>query len=248
MEVHKLFSELASEKRLGILHALEKEPMKFTKISDKFEMTSPETSRQFSRLVEAKLVEKGENGDYCITSLGKLVLSAISDLKFISDRSDYFLNHETSPVPPHLLSRIDALSGGKIVTGLYETLNTVDKLYEGVDKYFWYISDDFPRYYLPKVEKKLDEGVEYRVIFPKNLVSTLLPTLSGKIRKGVEVRVLDEVNVLTSANDSYATLGLPGHDGKINHGAIILGFDTGFRTWCNEIFQYYWEKAAPCKI
>lgn len=243
MKVHELFSELVSEKRLGIIQALRDKPMKFTKVSNEFEMTSPEASRQLTRLSDANLIEKRADGNYCLTFLGKLTLPSISNLEFISEKSGYFLNHDTSPIPPHLLSQMDALSEGKIVTGLYETLNRVDELYEGVNKYLWYMADEFPRYYMPKVEKKLDEGVEHRVILPKNLVSTLLPTLSEKISAGVEVRVLDEVNVLTSATDSYAALGLPGRDGKINHGTIILGFDPMFMKWCNKIFQHYWEKA-----
>ncbi|MFQ6136706.1 MAG: ATP-binding cassette domain-containing protein [Candidatus Hydrothermarchaeales archaeon] len=167
------------------------------------------------------------------------------DLEFVSAESEYFSSHDTSPIPPHLLSQIDSLTGGKIVTGVYEALHTADELFKDVEKYFWYMSDDFPRYYLPKVEKKLDEGVEFKVIFPKDLVTTLLPTLSKKIREGVEVRVLDEVKMTVNANDSYVNVGLPEKEGKIDHDVIIFGYNPRFKKWCKGVFEYYWEKAEP---
>ncbi len=115
-------------------------------------------------------------------------------------------------------------------------------------KYFWYMSDDFPRYYLPKIEEKLDEGVEIKTIFPKDLVTTLLPNLSKKIRKGVEVRVLDEVKININANDGFADVGLPGPDGKIDHDAIIFGYNPRFKKWCKEVFEYYWKKAKSIEL
>ncbi|MEE9594279.1 MAG: transcriptional regulator FilR1 domain-containing protein, partial [Candidatus Hydrothermarchaeales archaeon] len=159
-----------------------------------------------------------------------------------------FSNHDTSPIPPHLLSQIDSLTGGKIVTGVYETLHAADELFKDVKKYFWYMSDDFPRYYLPKVEEKLDKGVEIKVIFPKSLVKKIQPTLSKKIRKGVKVRGLDEVKININANDSFVDVGLPGEDGKIDHDVIIFGYNPRFKKWCKEVFEYYWEKAKPIKI
>ncbi len=170
------------------------------------------------------------------------------DLEFIKPESEYFQTHDTSPIPPHLIEHIDALNGGKIVTGIYETLHTADELFKDVKKYFWYMSDDFPRYYLPKVEEKIEAGVDVRVIFPKELIKTLQPALSKKIREKVKVRVLDEVKININANDSFVDIGLPDKSGKIDHDVIIFGYNPKFKKWCKEIFEYYWEKAEPYEI
>ena len=171
-----------------------------------------------------------------------------SDLEFIKPESEYFQTHDTSPVPPHLIEHIDALNGGKIVTGIYETLHTADELFKDVKKYFWYMSDDFPRYYLPKIEEKIEAGVEVRVIFPKKLIETIQPALSKKIREGVEVRVLDEVKININANDAFVDVGLPDKTGKIDHDVIVFGYNPKFKKWCKEIFKYYWKKAEPYEI
>jgi energy-coupling factor transporter ATP-binding protein EcfA2 len=170
------------------------------------------------------------------------------DLEFITPESEYFQTHDTSPVPSHLLKHIDALNGGKIVTGIYETLHTADELFKDVKKYFWYMSDDFPRYYLPKVEEKIEAGVDVRVIFPKGLIKTIQPALSKKIREKVQVRVLDEVKININANDSFVDIGLPDKNGKIDHDVIVFGYNPKFKKWCKEIFEHYWEKAEPYEI
>ncbi len=245
MKVYELFTELSSENRLGILQTLDEKPMTFTNLIKEVDMNSTEASRQLSRLTEVRLIEKKGDGRYYNTLFGKLVLSSISDLNFISEKSGYFLEHDTAHIPPDLLGQIDALSKGEIVTGVYNILNTHEKLGEGIKSYMWYMSDDFPRHHLPNIERKLEEGLEIRVILPKDKCSASI--LSEKNRKKIMNKVLDEVNISTIVSDKFSILELPGPDGKIDQNTAIFGYDDRFREWCKKLFQYYWEvKCHPC--
>jgi predicted transcriptional regulator len=244
MKVHELFTELSSENRLGILQTLNEKPMTFTNLIKEVDMNSTEASRQLSRLIEARLIEKKGDGRYYNTLFGKLVLSSITDLNFISEKSGYFLEHDTAPIPPDLLRQIDALSTGEIVTGVYNILNTHEKLGVGIKSYMWYMSDDFPRHHLSYIENRLEEGLEIRVILPKNLCSTSI--LSEKNRKKIEIKVLDEIKISVIASDKFSMLELPGQDGKIDQNTAIFGYDDKFREWCKNLFQYYWTKCYPC--
>ncbi len=244
MEAHELFTELSARKRLDILKALGKGPMKFTKMCSEFGMTSPETSRQLSRLSDANLIEKRTDGKYYVTSFGRAVLECMSSLGFISRERDYFLKHDTSVLPSSTLRRIDDLSGGEVINGFMDVLNVVDKHFDSVEKFFWFMSDDFPRYFLPKVDEQLERGIEYRVIFPADFIPTLL-SLEFKHLDMVELRSLSEVNMVIEVSDKYCILTLPSKDGKIDQSACIMGLDSKSRNWCNEVFEYYWEKAKP---
>ncbi len=245
MKVYELFTELSSENRLGILKTLDEKPMTFTNLIKEVNMNSTEASRQLSRLTEARLIETKGDGRYYNTLFGKLVLSSISDLNFISEKSGYFLNHDTAQIPLDLLRQIDALSTGEIVTGVYNILNTHEKLGDGIKSYMWYMSDDFPRHHLPNIEKKLEEGLEIRVILPKDLCST--SPLSEKNRKKIGIKVLDEIKISVIVSDKFSILELPGQDGKIDQNTAIFGYDDRFREWCKKLFQYYWEeKCYPC--
>ncbi|MGB8218120.1 MAG: transcriptional regulator FilR1 domain-containing protein [Candidatus Methanoperedens sp.] len=248
MKLYELFTELSSENRLGILQTLDEKPMTFTNLIKEVDMNSTEASRQLSRLTEARLIEKKGDGRYYNTLFGKLVLSSISDLNFISEKSGYFLEHDTAPIPPDLLRQIEALSTGEIITGVYNILNTHEKLGEGIKSYMWYMSDDFPRHHLPNTEKKLEEGVEMRVILPKYMCSTkpFSAPLSEKNRKKLEIKVLDEIKISIIASDKFSLLELPGQDGKIDQNTAIFGYDERFRDWCKNLFQYYWTKCYSC--
>ncbi len=246
MKIYELFTELSSENRLCILKTLDGKPMTFTSLIKEVDMNSTEASRQLSRLTEAQLIEKKGDGKYYNTLFGKLVLSSISSLDLISGKSGFFLNHETSHIPLNLLRQIDALSTGEIITGVYNILNTHEKLGDGIKSYMWYMSDDFPRHHLPDIENKLEEGVEIRVILPKDKCSGSL--LSEKNRKKIETKVMDEIKISVIVSDKFCMLELPGPDGKIDHNTAIFGYDDRFRDWCKNLFQYYREeKSYPCQ-
>ncbi len=239
MKVYELFTELASENRLAILQTLNEKPTTFTNLIKEVDINSTEASRQLSRLTETRLIEKKGDGRYYNTLFGKLAISCISDMKFISENSGYFLEHDTAPIPLDLLRQIDALSEGEIVTGVYNILNTHEKLSEDLKSYFWYMSDDFPRHHLPNVEKVLEQGMELRVIFPKNLFQSL--KISEKNREKIQYRVLDEIKLSVMTTNRFSMLKLPGPDGKIDQNTAIFGYDEMFREWCAKLFQYYWD-------
>lgn len=250
MKVYELFTELSSENRLGILQILNEQPMTFTNLIKEVGINSTEASRQLSRLIEAQLIEKKGDGRYYNTLFGKLVISAISDMNFISEKSGFFLKHDTAHIPLDLLRQIDALSTGEIITGVYNILNTHEKLGDGIKSYMWYMSDDFPRHHLPDIEKKLEKGLEIRVILPKYMCATkpFSRPLSEKNRKKVEIKALDEIKISVIVSDNFSMLELSGPDGKIDQDTAIFGNDKDerLREWCKKLFQYYWEKCCPC--
>jgi len=245
MKVYELFTELSSENRLAILQLLDKKPMTFTSLIKETDMNSAEASRQLSRLTETRLIEKKGDGRYYNTLFGKLVISSISDLEFISGRSEYFLKHDTAHIPLDLMEQISALSTGEIISGVYNILNTHEKLGAGIKSYMWYMSDDFPRHHLPDSEKKLDEGVEIRVILPKDKCAPSL--ISEKNRNKIGAKLLDEIKISVIATDRFSMLQLPGQDGMIDQNTALYGYDDRFREWCKKLFIYYWEKKGyPC--
>jgi len=245
MKVYDLFTELSSENRLAILQILNEMPLTFTNLIKEVDMNSAEASRQLSRLSENRLIEKKGDGKYYNTLFGKLVISTISNLDFISGKSEYFLKHDTSYIPPDLLRQLDALSKGEVVTGVYNILNTHEKLGDSIKSFMWYISDDFPRHHLPNIEKKLEEGVEIRVILPKDKCSPSL--LTEKNRKKIGNKVMEDIKISIIVSDKFCILELPGPDGKIDHNTAFFGYDDRFSEWCKNLFLYYWEsKSAPC--
>lgn len=245
MKSYELFTELASENRLSILHSLKAGEMKFTKLADEIDMTSPEASRQLNRLLAVNLIRKDSDGNYSLTPFGDLVVSCIPNIESIAKNSDFFLDHDTSPIPTHLLQRIDCLSNGEVLRGVFVLVNRMTNLFDEIQEYSYYLSDDFPRFYLPAIEKKLEVGVKFRAIYPKTLLDELWQELDPGIRSRIEFRMLDEIRLVVNITDRFSLIAFPDFDGKIDRDLTIIGHDEEFRKWCSEVFENYWEKATP---
>lgn len=251
MKSHELFSELSSESRLAILKALEKEPLKFTQIATIIDATSPEASRQLNRLFKSSLISKDIEGCYSLTSLGRLVASSIPNLEIIAQKSDFFLHHDTSAIPPHLLRELDAFEGAEEVHGVFTVVNKTTQLFEEIHEYAWYLTDNFPHFFMPLVEKKLDEGVSFRVISPWKLgegflSEDFLSDLPEKILKAIEIRSIDELRIIVNVNDRFGMLALPGPDGKIDRDYVLIGYGSRFKDWCKSVFEYHFKASRRC--
>ncbi|MBP1908769.1 helix-turn-helix transcriptional regulator [Methanolobus bombayensis] len=246
MKSHELFAELASDNRLAILKALEKESLKFTSITKIIGATSPEASRQLNRLSGKELIAKDGEGYYSLTNLGRLVVSSLSNLETIANRSDFFLKHDTSPIPPHLLRELDSFAGTEYIEGVFVLVNKMTAIFDDIHVYGWYLSDDFPRFYLPHIEKKLKEGVEFRAVYPQTLIDNLKKDLPEQMYSDIEIRTLDEVRIIVNVTDRFGLLALPGPDGNVDRDHVLIGPDEKFIKWCRAAFLHYFEMSKRC--
>jgi predicted transcriptional regulator len=89
-----LFYELASEDRIAILKELCLSHLKMQDVARKLDLTATEASRQLQRMSQAKLIERGAEGTYSTTQLGKLLLTLAVSMEFIYNNDDYFLSHD----------------------------------------------------------------------------------------------------------------------------------------------------------
>jgi predicted transcriptional regulator len=94
-----LLFELSSIDRLDILFLLQKTPLKLSHVSKRLDFTVQETSRNISRLSEAKLVRKDVDGLYHLSPYGEESLNLLSGFRFLFSNSDYFIAHTLDKVP-----------------------------------------------------------------------------------------------------------------------------------------------------
>jgi len=246
MKSHELFSELSSGSRLAILKALEKEPLKFTRLTTIIDAASPEAARQLNRLFKSSLICKDIEGYYSLTSFGKLVVSSIPNLEIIAQRSDFFLHHDTSSIPPQLLRDLGAFKDVEAVQGVFELVNKTTQLFEEIHEYAWYLTDSFPHFFIPRIEKKINDGVSFRFVYPENLGKSPMFDLPERILNAVETRSVDEVKIVINVSDRFGLLALPGLDGKIDRDDVLIGYDSRFKDWCKEVFEYYFKTSSQC--
>ena len=73
-----LLFELSSTDRLDILALLKKTPLKLSHVSKKLDFTVQETSRNITRLNEAKMISKNVDGSFHLTPYGAEALNLLS--------------------------------------------------------------------------------------------------------------------------------------------------------------------------
>lgn len=250
MTLSELLFELSSSIRFDMLHALETAPLTFTKIAERMDLTSSEASRQIERLADMKLIEKFVDGGYSITAFGRLVLSFLPNMDFVLKNCDYFLSHDTSPIPHELIMRFGDLSGAVFIDGTVEIMNFMEKRMLNTNKYHYVMSDGVIRLLVPHVVEKVGSGIEFNMIFPETCRKELSAIIDeytdteGSMRM-IKIRTLESIHVGVGISDYGGTLKLPGFDGNVDHSTMLVGSGPAFCQWCRDLYMFYWKQAKP---
>jgi predicted transcriptional regulator len=238
----KLYSLLSNDNRLQILSILSSNASRFSDIQKTMKISSPELSRQITRLTEGLLIQK--SGDaYTLTQLGRLVEDAAQLTAYLSEAADYLSAHDVSPIPVHLFRTLDSLSGTLILPSAYNLLDTLNEKASTVKTRYWDMSDDYPSLLLGTVEDLLDKDVEVRILYPRATLDRAQKKVKPGILDRIQVKTLPAVNVTVVVSDSFALLGLPDTHGKIDREHYLYGESTRFIDWCEAFFLYSWEHA-----
>jgi len=254
--VCRIFFELSNEDRLSIMLALEKEPLKLTHISKSLDLTSSESHRQLSRMLETKLVVKDVEGFFSLTPFGEQALKWIPGYTFISENREYFQSHTLSNLPPNLLSRLGDLSGCMYSNDAMISVSHIETMIREADEYIYNIHDQFLLSAYPLASEAVKRGVNIKSIDPVVYRPSLeikgeiseedQKTLSKALEEGrLFNRKMEQFEVfLWMSEKEIAILSFPTLDGTFDY----LGFtskDDRALKWCNDLYSYYWDRAEP---
>jgi len=247
-----LLFEVSNEDRLRMLRRLEEGAMNVTGLSRGLGLTTQEVSRHISRLGETGLVKKATDGQYSLTSLGRLTLRQIEGLEFTSRHNKYFINHTVEDLLASFVYRIGELEGSSRVDDVMVVFNNVERMIREAEEYVWRLTDRYLMMALPELEAATDRGVEFRLMKSKGFEFPPDWPGPGKIlakarADGVfKLRESDAARVFIAMSEKeVAALAFPTTEGRFDY----FGFaskDEGTHRWCSDVFQYYWDRAqAP---
>lgn len=247
------FLEVASQQRLGILLRLLDKKSKVSVIAKDLDATVPEVYRNFERLVKANLIVKDADGDYSITTYGKIICGQIPSLTFLSQNKTYFRNHDFGDLPQKFLQRIGALVNGKHIKGFVKILEQWKNIYKNSDEYIYNILFEVPYEsdLLETIVKKVNKGVKVNSIFsesaiiPKDRKQTLEKLGFKKlIEEGlVERKMRENVQVIVVLNEKEACVMFPKVEGEVDVSEMFYSTDVFFHEWCLDYFKYCWDSS-----
>lgn len=243
--------ELSNEDRLNILQELKNNPMKLSRVAEKFGFTVPETARNMNRLTEAALVAKNIEGLFHLTPIGEAVLQFIPNFEFISKHKKYFKTHSSSNLPTEFAMSIGALQKSEFVDQFSESLFNGEKLIREAEEFVWISVDQILASSLPLFKEAIDRGVELRKLMPRNAaipqsIMTLAndPVFDHAARaKKLESRYLDKIDVfITMSEKEVASIGFKNLEGVFDYGTFRTNNETALN-WTKSLYEHYWEKA-----
>ncbi len=232
--VDRLFMELASEDRLGVLRALLGKDFKMSELGRQLNLTATEIFRQLKRLSEAQLVQKMPDGSYSITPYGRLVLQLSASHEFIFKHRDYFLAHDLSRLPYPFINRIGELSQASLSMDSYKNITWGEELVGQAKQYFLAIVEGPGNERLP-----VAAGAKYRFLLPESL----LPTGSGPPGSGhgIEMKGLSEIPAIIAVTEKEAGVFFYLLNGRADY-AGFFAKDSSSLNWVKDLFQHCWDK------
>jgi predicted transcriptional regulator len=241
--VYKLFFELASESRLGILRELQSKDLKMQEVARKLDLTDTEACRQLQRLSDAKLVEKQLDGKYILTAYAKLVLNISSPLDFVSEFSEYFLTHDASPLPSEFRARFNELSRGKLSPIILETMNRVAAMLRNSTERIDCTIEVGGDLHIQIMLQRLAEGLKVRWLIQESFLDRGRALLLSATELP-EIRVIPRIPLHLYLTEKEAACCLRTKEGTFDY-STFFGQDSEFLKWTNDLYNHEWQKAKP---
>lgn len=244
MESHGLMFELSHPERLHILHLLEKKPMRLSQISNKLKITTAEVSRHLDRLSKAKLIDRDSESSFYITHFSSIILAEIARFDFLTDNTDFFLNHDLSPIPGHL-HWLESMATGEFTKGTLETTSLIKDISVNAEDYIFVISAEVMRGMVDIDCERHDEGVIFKKIYPEN--ADIPEEYTTRLGESFEIRTLENVPLGLKIGKRMGGVALRDNGGKVDYSMALVGERESFRLWVRAIFDHYWDEAKPLR-
>jgi len=241
--IEKLFFDLASESRLGIIRELKEQNLKNNELGGKLDLTATEAFRQLQHLTEALIVQRLPDGTYTITNYGKLTLRLLQSLEFTFKHKEYFLNHDVWRLPYQFVNRIGELSRSTLSMDTIENINRAVNMFSEADNYAWVMGEKVLESLGPAMARPISKRAKFRFIG----YECLRPNFNhvpGETPQ-IELRTLTNVPITIVCTEKEAAICLPSTGGRMDY-AAFYGKDQMLVNWAKDLFLYYWDKGKPC--
>ena len=247
--LYDLLFELLNETRHKILFFLSMGPIRVTEISSRLDLTSQEASRHISRLMKIKLINRDNSGEYRINNFGLQVLQILEEFEFISIYQDYLLSHNLGGIPAEFLKRMGELKGCRYIDNVMIFLSHIDNFFNESIGNLSLIFNQFPLNSIDIVKLKLEQGMNFRVIGPKDGIISPDSQLGRTVENFtkdfmlyplVEYKILDPFNIILFVSSKKAVISFPTLKGDFDYRGFVCE-DLKSIMWFQSLFGWYWD-------
>lgn len=253
MKISLIDLAFLSEKRKDVLLLLVEGPKTGDEIKTALNVNSTAIMPQIKKLKEGRLIIQDKKNTYRLSDMGEIVVEKMEPLlntvRVFEENYEYWINHDFTAIPEHLLNRIDEL-------GNYFMLEAdLNRLFE--------IPEDFKKNLLESKHIKIFLSyfnplhIEiYRELARKEAEICLVLTepVFNRMKKdyyddlkflmeskNTEIYICHKnITLKNVVTERFCSLVLFDNKGKYDH-QRLMSFDKSALKWCEELFLYYKE-------
>jgi predicted transcriptional regulator len=219
-----------------------------TEVAKELDVTKQEVHRNFTRLEEVGLIEKGKDGKYGLTTFGTTMCTQVPSLVFLSQNRKYFEDHTFADIPTKFMMRSGQLASGEHIKGFVRVLEKWKSIYKNADEFIYEVLSEVPLDLIEPIVNRVKKGVHFMYVFSESAVvpkgrKELLKKLGFDklIEKGlVERKMKKEVQTVVVLNEKEACVLFPNTEGESDLSEMFYSSDPMFHEWCVDYFRYCW--------
>jgi predicted transcriptional regulator len=234
--------QLTNVDRRKIIEELQTQNLKLNEVAKKLDITPTEACRQLQRLTDAGLLEKTSDGRYHPTPYSKLILESSTTMHFLSNHREYFLDHDTSLIPPQFRVRFGELSKAVLHTEAVPNINTATEVLKNAEKSIDVMADQGLEHHLQMLRQVSLKGIKVRTLVQeRNLEGSKGEPI--KINSA-EMRHIPRVCAIVIMTEKIMGFALPKLDGKMDY-QVFAGNDPDSMKWASDLFEDQWNRGMP---
>jgi predicted transcriptional regulator len=210
-------------------------------------------------LTKEHVTRQDEKRNYLLTNIGEIVTRKFAEVNAtitaLSEHREFWLDHDLSDIPKHLLDRIGSLADSNIIsstaTDLFSVFNAFFLLLEN-SKEIRAISPifigDMTTLFIKLVGKNIDP---IELIFTPDVLDATLKTadrkdLTNALKKNLKLfKIEKQPNFAATVTDYFFFIGFFKPDGQFDWSSGLLSYSPEALAWGQELYAYYVEKAEP---
>jgi predicted transcriptional regulator len=249
------FKLFRSELKLNILSSLLDGDKKLGALRDELGSSGSTISHALKDLEAMKLTQQ-ENKHYKLTSLGvieaTLIGEAASAAEALERFQGFWLQHDVTPIPSHLLQRIGALRDSTLIQDNSTALDRVHVSFQRLlqqSKRVWGMSPIFHSDFVGMFHSLLGGGATVDLILTSGVLDkTLTLADTGQIidyvtRDKLRIFLTDGLGVALTVTENSFSMGLYTVDGVYDYTRDLVSNSPEAIEWGGELFKHHIKQA-----
>jgi predicted transcriptional regulator len=260
VEVEQILRLLScSDLRNNLAQALRNgKKMTLSELSEHVGASSPACVHALRELTKEHITSQDEKHNYLLTNIGEIITRKFEEINVsitaLSQNREFWLNHDLSAIPKHLLDKISCLADSSVLsstpTDLFKTFSTFYTLLGNAKEirgFSPFFIEDLTNQFLKLVAK----GIDIELIFTPDVLDATLRAAPRKeleeaLKENLKIFKLEpQLNFASTVTDYFLSLAFFKPHETFDWSNMLLSYSPEALQWGQELFAYYVEKAEP---